>query len=156
MTSLNKLDTWQEAPHRDGGGTENRMFSHVTVGAQNLERAGRFYDAVLAPLGLRQRSVTTDGGPPSLCWVTEAAPLPRFYVYVPHNGEPATVGNGSMVAFLAPSEAAVQAAYAAGLGNGGTDEGAAGLRPHYGNGYFGAYLRDPDGNKVHIVHRGDL
>ncbi|OCO98391.1 MULTISPECIES: VOC family protein [unclassified Ensifer] len=132
------------------------MFSHVTVGAHDLERAGHFYDAVLAPIGLRRRVVTPDGGPPALCWVPGAAPLPRFYVYIPRNGEPATVGNGGMVAFLASSEEAVEAAYAAGLASGGTDEGAPGPRPHYGDGYFGAYLRDPDGNKVHIVHRGDV
>lgn len=132
------------------------MFSHVTVGARDLERAGRFYDATLAPLGLKRRSVTPDGGPPALCWVKVTAPLPRFYVYIPRNGEPSTVGNGSMVAFLAPSEEAVEAAYAAGLANGGTDDGVPGPRPHYGTGYFGAYLRDPEGNKVHIVHRGDL
>lgn len=132
------------------------MFSHVTVGARDLERAGRFYDATLAPLGLTRRTVVPDGGPPALCWVTATAPLPRFYVYIPRNGEPATVGNGSMVAFLALSEAAVEAAYAAGLASGGTDDGVPGPRPHYGAGYFGAYLRDPEGNKVHIVYRGDL
>ncbi|MFS2127161.1 VOC family protein [Pseudomonas sp. Pseusp97] len=132
------------------------MFSHVTVGAQDLERAGRFYDAILLPLGLTRRAVTPDGGPPALCWVTATAPLPRFYVYLPRNGEPSTAGNGCMVAFLAASEAAVAAAYTAGLAAGGTDEGAPGPRPHYGAGYFGAYLRDPEGNKVHIVHRADL
>jgi catechol 2,3-dioxygenase-like lactoylglutathione lyase family enzyme len=61
-----------------------------------------------------------------------------------------------MVAFTAPSPNAVDAAYAAGLLAGGHDEGEPGLRSHYGDGYYGAYLRDPDGNKVHIVHRGDL
>lgn len=132
------------------------MFSHVTVGARDLERAGRFYDALLAPLDLKRRAVVPDGGPPALCWVMKTAALPRFYVYIPRNGDQSTVGNGSMVAFLAPSEAAVEAAYAGGLANGGTDEGLPGPRPHYGAGYFGAYLRDPDGNKVHIVHRGDL
>ncbi|WP_044875124.1 VOC family protein [Pseudomonas sp. LFM046] len=132
------------------------MFSHVTVGAQDLERAGHFYDATLAPLGLKRRAVVPDGGPAALCWVTATAPLPRFYVYIPRNGEPSTIGNGSMVAFLAASEQAVEAAYAAGLASGGTDEGIPGPRPHYGDGYFGAYLRDPDGNKVHIVYRGDL
>ncbi|UOB59052.1 VOC family protein [Burkholderia pyrrocinia] len=132
------------------------MFSHVTVGARDLGRAGRFYDAVLAPLGLKRRVVMSDGGPPALCWVIGQAPLPRFYVYIPYDGEPATTGNGSMVAFLAPSQEAVNTAYANGLEHGGTGDGAPGLRPHYGDGYFGAYLRDPDGNKVHIVHRGDL
>ena len=132
------------------------MFSHVTIGARDLDRAGRFYDAVLAPLGLTRRLVAPDGGPPALCWVSERTPLPRFYVYIPSDGMPATVGNGSMVAFLAPSREGVIGAYAAGRENGGADEGAPGDRPHYGRGYFGAYLRDPDGNKVHIVHRGDL
>lgn len=132
------------------------MFSHVTVGARDLGRAGRFYDAVLAPLGLKRRVVTSDGGPPALCWVTGQTPLPRFYVYLPYDGKPATIGNGSMVAFLAPSQEAVNTAYAKGLEHGGTDNGAPGLRPRYGDGYYGAYLRDPDENKVHIVHRGDL
>ncbi|UZE22078.1 VOC family protein [Pseudomonas sp. B21-056] len=132
------------------------MFSHVTVGTQDLEQAGHFYDAILAPLGLKRRAVVPDGGPASLCWVTGVAPLPRFYVYTPRNGDPSTIGNGSMVAFLASSKDAVEQAYAAGLAKGGTDEGEPGPRPHYGDGYFGAYLRDPDGNKVHIVHRADL
>ena len=132
------------------------MFSHVTVGTRDLEGAERFYDAVLVPLGLTRRVVTPDGGPAALCWVAAHSPLPRFYVYRPFNGEPPTVGNGSMVAFLAPSKEAVEMAYASGLAHGGMDEGGLGPRPHYGDGYFGAYLRDPDGNKVHIVHRGDL
>lgn len=132
------------------------MFSHITVGSRDLERAGRFYDAVLTAIGLKRRVVTPDGGPLALCWVSAQATLPRFYVYSPYDGEPATVGNGSMVAFLAPSREAVIAAHANGLAQGGADEGAPGPRPHYGDGYFGAYLRDPDGNKVHIVYRGDL
>ncbi|WP_260961877.1 VOC family protein [Pseudomonas citri] len=132
------------------------MFSHITVGTQDLERAGHFYDAILAPLGLKRRAVVPDGGPPSLCWVTGTAPLPRFYVYIPRDGAPSSIGNGSMVAFLASSKDAVALAYAAGLAKGGTDEGEPGLRPHYGDGYYGAYLRDPDGNKVHIVYRADL
>lgn len=132
------------------------MFSHVTVGTRDLERAGRFYDAVLAPLGLKRRIVSPDGGPAALCWVAAHAALPRFYVYQPFNGEPAMPGNGCMAAFLAPSKVAVNTAYADGLVHGGIDEGTPGLRPRYGDGYYGAYLRDPDGNKIHIVHRADL
>ncbi|MGY2052020.1 VOC family protein [Methylobacterium sp. JK268] len=131
------------------------MFSHVMVGVRDLGRAARFYDAVLAPLGLKQRPVTPDGGAPSLCWVGDDV-LPRFYACLPFDGAPSGVGNGSMVAFLAPAEAAVTASHMAGLATGGTDEGAPGPRPHYGRGYFGAYLRDPDGNKIHVVFRGDL
>ena len=131
------------------------MFSHITIGVSDLDRAARFYDAILQPLGLRQRTVVPDGGPPSRCWVNADHALPRFYAYVPFNGQPATAGNGTMVAFLAPSPDAVRKAHAAGLAAGGTDEGAPGPRS-YGEGYFGAYLRDPDGNKIHVVHRGDL
>lgn len=132
------------------------MFSHVTVGSNDLERAARFYDAVLAPLGMSQRTVTPDGGPRAFCWVSGRSLLPRFYVYSPFDGQVANAGNGSMVAFLAPSPDSVEAAWTAGLAHGGSDEGAPGERPRYGTGYFGAYLRDPDGNKVHIVYRGDL
>ena len=132
------------------------MFSHVAVGADDLEAAGRFYDAVLATLGLRQRAVAPDGGPPALCWIDPARPLPRFYVYRPFNRQPATPGNGSMVAFLAPSPEAVDAAYAAGIAAGGTDEGEPGPRDRYGIGYYGAYLRDPAGNKIHLAYRGDI
>lgn len=132
------------------------MFSHVTVGCNDLTLATRFYDAVLSPIGLKQRPVTPDGGPPSACWIDPQSTLPRFYVYIPFDGLPATIGNGSMVAFLAPSPAAVDAAYAAGMAAGGSSEGEPGPRPHYGDGYYGAYLRDPDGNKIHIVYRGDL
>ncbi|GGF74059.1 lactoylglutathione lyase [Azorhizobium oxalatiphilum] len=131
------------------------MFSHITVGVSDLVRAGRFYDAVLAPLGLTRRATAPDGGPEALCW-TGPALLPEFFAHKPFNGGPPSVGNGSMVAFLAATEDAVSEAHAAGLAHGGTDEGAPGPRPHYGDGYFGAYLRDPDGNKLHIVCRGDL
>jgi hypothetical protein len=61
-----------------------------------------------------------------------------------------------MVAFLAPTTSSVDLAYEAGLCSGGVDEGAPGERANYGAGYYGAYLRDPDGNKVHIAYRGDL
>jgi catechol 2,3-dioxygenase-like lactoylglutathione lyase family enzyme len=132
------------------------MFSHVTVGCSDLERAALFYDSVLTPLGLRRRPVTPDGGPAAACWIQPNNTLPRFYVYMPFDRRPMSVGNGSMVAFLAPSHAAVDTAHAAGLAAGGRDEGAPGPRPHYGAGYYGAYLRDPDGNKLHIVYRGDL
>jgi catechol 2,3-dioxygenase-like lactoylglutathione lyase family enzyme len=132
------------------------MFSHITVGTNDLATAIRFYEAVLTPLDLKRRPVTPDGGPPSACWICVDQVLPRFYVYQPFNRAPATIGNGSMVAFLAPNIAAVLVAFAAGLAAGGTCEGEPGERTHYGRGYFGAYLRDPDGNKVHLVYRGAL
>ncbi|EKF18757.1 VOC family protein [Nitratireductor pacificus] len=132
------------------------MFSHITVGSGDLDRAGAFYDAVLLPLGLQPRPVTPDGGPRALCWVMPDRSLPRFYVYQPLNGEAAGAGNGAMVAFSAGTPEQVDRAYAAGMAAGGKDEGAPGPRPRYGEGYYGAYLRDPDGNKLHIVCRGDI
>lgn len=129
------------------------MFSHVTVGTNDIERATVFYDAVLAPLGLQQRTVDPDGGPAARCWIEKPHSLPRFYVYEPFDGAQATAGNGTMVAFAAGSTEAVERAYHAGLSSGGSDAGKPGPRPHYGDGYYGAYLRDPDGNKLHIVFR---
>jgi catechol 2,3-dioxygenase-like lactoylglutathione lyase family enzyme len=132
------------------------LFSHVTVGTSNLGRAGLFYDALLIPIGLKRRVVTPDGGPLALCWVNADQPLPRFYVYEPFDGNAASVGNGGMIAFLAPTIESVNLSYAAGISNGGTDEGKPGPRANYGAGYYGAYLRDPDGNKIHIAFRSDL
>ena len=132
------------------------MFSHITVGCTNMQRATAFYDAVLLPLGLQRRVVVPDGGPAAACWNAAGNTLPRFYVYMPFDGKPATSANGAMTAFLASSEEAVDAAYAAGIENQGHCEGPPGLRPNYGEGYYGAYVRDPDGNKLHFVFRGDL
>ena len=126
------------------------MFSHVTIGTHDLTRAGAFYDAVLAPLGIERV--------PSKYakWAAWQRPgeAARFWVGRPFNGLPASWGNGAMTAFAAPSRAAVDAAHAAALAAGGTDEGAPGPRPHFTPDYYGAYARDPDGNKIHFVHRG--
>ena len=69
----------------------------------------------------------------------------------PFDGRPAERGNGWHCAFLAPSRAAVDAFHTAALGAGGSDEGAPGLRPQYTENYYGAYVRDPDGNKLQAV-----
>lgn len=132
------------------------MFSHITVGSNDLEKSEVFYDAVLGPIGLKQRQVIPDGGPEARCWVKDENKLPRFFVYSPYDRSDAQAGNGSMVAFLAPSPKAVDAAYDAGLDAGGICAGKPGPRDHYAQGYFGAYLKDPDGNKIHIAYRGDF
>ncbi len=133
-----------------------RMFSHVTVGARDLARTGAFYDAILAPLGIVRRWEGQEGdGPPGIGWSAAGSRVPSFFVTEPFDRGAASAGNGCMTAFLAPSPAAVRAAHAAALAAGGSDEGAPGERPHYGRGYCGAYLRDPEGNKLHVVRRGD-
>lgn len=132
------------------------MFSHITLGTNNLSRSAAFYDAILIPIGLLQRP-STDEATDFVCWVTpESNQMPLFKVYRPFNGKPATAGNGTMIAFCSPSEEAVDIAYVNGLSAGGKDEGVPAYRPQYGDGYYGAYLYDPDGNKIHIVYRGDV
>lgn len=131
------------------------MYSHITVGCSDLGQAANFYDSVFAELGFERRPVSPDGGPASACWVPAGKSLPRFYVYIPFDGEPASPGNGNMVAFSASSPDVVDATYKAAMAAGATNEGAPGERSHYGAGYYGAYFRDLDGNKIHIVYRGD-
>jgi catechol 2,3-dioxygenase-like lactoylglutathione lyase family enzyme len=126
------------------------MFSHVTIGITNLVRATAFYDAVLAPLGIERRLARYDN------WASWQRPGEGAVLWVgwPINKLPATWGNGWMVALTAPSRAAVDAAYAAAIAAGGHDEGKPGLRLSYAPDYYGAYVRDPDGNKLHFVRRG--
>ena len=119
----------------------------VTLGTDDLGRSETFYQAAMAPLGLERR-VSTDGR------VGYGRPqgAAAIWLYPPFNGLPATWGNGTHVAFLAGSREAVEGFYKAGLAAGGSDEGQPGLRLHYGDDYYGAYLRDPDGNKLQAVH----
>ena len=132
------------------------MFSHITVGCKDLKKAISFYSVLLKPLGYIQREMEPDGGPPAACWVDPSSPLPRFYVYIPRNGNIMSAGNGSMTAFLAPSVEAVDIAYTEGIKAGASSEGKPGERERYGKGYYGAYLRDLDGNYIHMVYRGDI
>lgn len=125
------------------------MLLYITVGTNDLNRACRFYDAVMPCLGLERRFLNADEagyGDPAPARI-------RFWVTRPFDGKPASVGNGSMPAFIAPRRAAVDAFHAAGLATGGSDEGAPGLRP-YGAGFYACYLRDPDGNKLSAVCEG--
>lgn len=128
------------------------MFSHVMVGARDVDRLAAFYDAVLLPLGL-EREEWSDG-PRGASWRRPGHRHPTFDVQEPVNGQLATAGNGNMVAFMAPSREAVDRAHATALALGGSDEGRPGLRPQYAPDYYGAYVRDPEGNKIHFVHRG--
>jgi catechol 2,3-dioxygenase-like lactoylglutathione lyase family enzyme len=125
------------------------MFSYVSLGTQDLNRAIQFYDAALAPLG-HERIAERDPDTTSAAWGTDD-PGPHLWVTLPFDGQPATVGNGVMVSFLANSRAAVDAFHRAALATGGTNEGAPGLRPQYGPHFYAAYVRDADGNKINAV-----
>ena len=75
----------------------------------------------------------------------------KIFIGATFDGKPATCGNGTHVAFLAKDRATVDAFYTAALAQGGSDEGPPGLRAHYHPNYYGAYVRDPDGNKLQAV-----
>ena len=124
------------------------MIAYVTVGADDIERAKRFYAAFLPALDYGFTE-----GPEGLSYALPVAPgqspiLPDFYVKPTFNGHPASAGNGAMVAFEARSQSQVRDLHAAALAAGGFDEGQPGFRASYGPHFFVGYLRDPQGNKI--------
>jgi catechol 2,3-dioxygenase-like lactoylglutathione lyase family enzyme len=121
------------------------MFSHVTLGTNDLERARLFYTPAMAALGI--------GVPFELPGMLSYGEMtgPKLFVLAPFDAAAATSGNGTHVALLAKTRAEVDAFHAAALAYGGSDEGAPGLRPRYHANYYGAYVRDPDGNKLQAV-----
>ena len=121
------------------------MYSHTTLGTNDWARAKPFWAAVSDALELPQLFIH-DGG---VAYGTLTGP--KLFVGHAFDGGPATNGNGTHIAFLAKTRAVVDVFHAAALANGGSDEGAPGLRPHYHPNYYGAYVRDPDGNKLQAV-----
>lgn len=127
------------------------MIGYVTIGANDHTRAQAFYDAVLGALGMKRLHEFpgwTGYGREGECkgqvvWVCK-----------PINGEPARAGNGMMVGLTTSATEVVDAFHAAALASGGTDEGAPGPRPQYGQGWYAAYVRDPEGNKLACVKQG--
>jgi lactoylglutathione lyase len=125
------------------------MFSHVFVGVRDFERALAFYQPLMSVLGIEQRFC--DRSRPWAGWQTPGSVRPLFLIGTPYDGKPHEAGNGQMVAFAAADRAMVDRAYRIALANGGTSEGAPGLRPEYHAQYHGAYFRDPEGNKLCVV-----
>ena len=115
------------------------VFSHVFLGAKDLATSAKFYDATLAPLGVKNLGPVGE-------WILYGKDKPAFIIARPGNGQAAS-SNGATIGFAAANPAAVDAFHAAGLANGGSDEGAAGPRSHL-PGAYAAYLRDPAGNKI--------
>jgi catechol 2,3-dioxygenase-like lactoylglutathione lyase family enzyme len=134
------------------------MFTYISLGTNNLERAMRFYDATLGALGLLR--CDTSGESTWDNWIGWGTYESRGQVELalwlckPFDGQPATVGNGTMVALRATSWKQVDEFHAAAIANGGISEGAPGLRPQYNADFYAAYVRDPDGNKLAAVCRG--
>ncbi len=119
------------------------IFTHVTVGTNDLNKSRAFYDNVLGKLGCKR---IADLGENGSIWGEDA---PSFFVLKPANGQPASVGNGVTVSFAAPSRSAVDAFHAAAVAAGSPDEGAPGTRDWAPNAYA-AYTRDTDGNKLAV------
>jgi catechol 2,3-dioxygenase-like lactoylglutathione lyase family enzyme len=122
------------------------MLSHIFIGITSFERAFGFYAPLTASLGLHLKF--SDAVKGWAGWVGADAPRPLFVIALPFDGHPAQAGNGQMTALLAPGRPAVDQAHAIALAHGGACEGPPGPRPHYHADYYGAYFRDPDGNKL--------
>jgi catechol 2,3-dioxygenase-like lactoylglutathione lyase family enzyme len=127
---------------------EAQMLDGACLGTNDIARAGRFYDAVLAQAGLTR---LVDGDQ-EIGYGPEGGPC-CLYIVTPFDGRPATWGNGTQMMFRADNPAAVDAFHRTAMELGGLDEGAPGPRS-YSAGYYGAYCRDPDGNKLHVRHLG--
>ncbi|EHR70786.1 lactoylglutathione lyase-like lyase [Burkholderiales bacterium JOSHI_001] len=125
------------------------MFSHVYYGVNDFKRAMSFYEPLMKALGLQLRF--NEPSVPWAGWQPQEGGRPLFIVGRPFDGLPHSSGNGQMVAFAASSRAVVEAAYAVALQSGGISEGKPGLRSHYHSNYFGAYIRDPEGNKICVA-----
>jgi catechol 2,3-dioxygenase-like lactoylglutathione lyase family enzyme len=122
------------------------MIGYVTVGSNDMPRALAFYDALAADMGVGRMME----GENFVAWGTPGGAA-GVAVMKPFDGNPATVGNGVMVALEAKDAAQVDRLYAIALASGGSDEGAPGLR---GGGFYAAYFRDPDGNKLNAFTMG--
>jgi len=117
------------------------IFTHVVLGANDVAQSRKFYDAALAPLGVKNLGPMGDNG------FLYGAQGPEFLITKPRDGKLACLANGGTVGFAAPTRAAVRAFHAAAVSSGGTDDGAPGPRSFTPTAYA-AYVRDPVGNKI--------
>ncbi|WP_137885151.1 VOC family protein [Pseudomonas sp. 2FE] len=125
------------------------MFSHIFVGVTDFDRALSFYSALMPCLGIEARFC--DHNRSWAGWQSAEETRPLFLIGKPYDEQPHDRGNGQMVAFLASNRAIVDSAHKIALAHGGASEGPPGLRPEYHANYYGAYFRDPDGNKLCVA-----
>lgn len=125
------------------------MFSHVLIGVNDFDRALAFYEALMGTLGIRARFCERNR--PWAGWQSSPGPRPLFLIGKPYDQLASQPGNGHMTAFIAESRVVVDQAFSVALAHGGTSEGPPGLRPEYHENYYGAYFRDPDGNKLCVA-----
>lgn len=123
------------------------MIGYVTLGTNQYDRAAEFYDALLAEIGAK-RFMESER---FIAWAVSPT-QPSLGIIKPFDGNPATVGNGVMVALVVDSQSKVDALHKKALELGGTDEGAPGSRGD--SGFYAAYFRDLDGNKLNAFCMG--
>ena len=126
------------------------MLAYALVGSNDLEKAKQFFDALLGSAGIAPLFDHPSGGR----MYGERFDKPFFGVIGPFDGQPATVGNGTQITFALPSRPAVDAFHARALELGGANEGDPGIRGDPAAGFYGAYFRDLDGNKLCACHIG--
>ena len=120
----------------------NKILSFTMLGSNDFNKSSKFYDIIFEPLKIK-KIITTENYV-GYGHANEPNEV-KFYLCKPHNGKPATYGNGTMIAFLARSKDAVNQFYKIALENGAVDEGSPGIRS---DGNYYAYIRDFDGNKI--------
>ena len=122
------------------------MIGYVVLGTNDLAQAAAFYDALLGEIGLTRQM---DFGGRGYAWGKDMEAV-MLCIMTPFDGQPATVGNGTMTAIGVDSREEVERLHAKALELGGADEGAPGLRPEGGDGFYAAYFRDMDGHKLDV------
>ena len=125
--------------------TNPSILSHVSIGTNDFDAASAFYAKVLATLGCREIM----RHPAAVAFGRQ---YPEFWVQTPIDGQPANVGNGTHFGFVAPDKQAVRAFYDAALEAGASADGPPGPRPHYGEPYYGCFVRDLDGHKIEAAY----
>jgi catechol 2,3-dioxygenase-like lactoylglutathione lyase family enzyme len=121
-----------------------QMIHHVSVGTNDIKRARAFYDPLMSLIGFRLLKLSERS-------LHYGASDVVFSLETPIDGYPATAGNGVHIAFQAPDRETVRRFHKTAIANGGADEGPPGIRDKYNANYYGAFVRDPDGNKVEAV-----
>ena len=117
------------------------VISHVSIGTNDFDNLRAFYVAVLPSVGAKILMEHPGA-------VAFGRQFPEFWIGVPHDGKPASIGNGFHIGFIADTKEQVHAFYDAAIAAGAICDGPPGPRPLYGEPYYGCFVRDPEGHKI--------